>query len=312
MSKISLSVHTVRIRRKRTDNYLPLSSFSEGFDFIDVFNDYLTDHTTSHSLDSNAKSVLMVKEHLKRARTIRGKIRTGDYGYETEIVDTNDGATKYTKSATEAEVLPFFFMVYIPENKDEGLLVLQRFGNLGITNTLKNSINKYLSGKDTLEGYSVELKSLIPEEVITNLVNNGNVTTVKFKKFGISRDIADQFDGGGHREIAGTTELKIVAKSGIPLKSKIRAVLRGQRLASNMIELDDFAYDTVSIDVNVNGERRTVQLDNLNSFKAYYNVTDRIRFGEDGHPTVSSLLVCAKECINDAVESIYPNENLKI
>lgn len=312
MTKISLSLHTIRIRKKRSEDYLSLSEFSPGLDLLDVLDEYFSNLTTTLSIDSGSKSILAIKHHTKRLRALKGIVRTGDYGYESDIVDPNDGAIKYTKSVNEAEVLPFFFMIYIPEGKDEGLLALQRFGNLGITNTLKLDVNKYFSGRDTLDGFKLEVKSLVPEDVITSLVDNGNITTVKFKKFGIQQDIADQYDGGGHKELQGYTELKIVAKNGMPFKSKVRAVLRGQRLASNMIELDDFRYDTVSITVNVNGESRTIQLDNLNSFKAYYNITDRVRLGPDGHPRFDAMALCAKEYINDAVNSIYPGEGLTI
>ena len=44
---------------------------------------------------------------------IDGIIESGDYGTQEDIIDIETGTSKYTKTGTDASLVPFYFMLYI-------------------------------------------------------------------------------------------------------------------------------------------------------------------------------------------------------
>lgn len=80
----------------------------------------------------------------RTGRIIEGIIESGEFGQEKEVVDIDDGSTKYTIKKNEAPLTPFYFCFYFPEDVAYGFLVLQKSGNSGIFTLLISLYREYL------------------------------------------------------------------------------------------------------------------------------------------------------------------------
>ena len=66
-------------------------------------------------------------------------------------------------------------------------------------------------------------------------------------------------------------------------------MIEGKREASQLMELEFFEYDNAKVEVDIDGNRRTVDLSNLQRLRAYYDVTDSISLTPGGHPQFDSI-----------------------
>ena len=202
-------------------------------------------------------------------------------------------------------MLPFYFRLWVPAKKDEALLVLQRTGQFGIRKALWQAICKYFEAKHN--AFAPSIHPLIPEQVVKQNLERGHVTKIRFVRFGVRSDIADAYDTQDHVEEIGTMQLVVTARRGktLPLVGRLKDVVSGKRQLQNMIELQDFPYDTVKVELNVNGRTRTVDLGNLGRARAYYDVDKDVKRGANGHPLFDSIDKVAEELLTDIRKHVY-------
>ena len=107
-------------------------------------------------------------------------------------------------------------------------------------------------------------------------------------------------EGNGH------IELTVVAGRGwrIPLKNPIRNVLGGSKNVREMVELQNFEYDNVKVELDVAGSRRTLDLSNIMKIKAHYDITEELQVGSNGHPIFDSIDGIARNLMDDLLENL--------
>ena len=240
-------------------------------------------------------------------RIFSGIVKTGEYGYETELLDSNSGQPTHRRSVSEAEMMPFYFLIFLPQNTDEGILILQRFKQYGIKTILEKDINDYISSQyNSLE---LQINPLVPSQLINEYLRNGRILKLRFIRFSFPPDIADAYDTQDHLEEEGTTEYVISAKrrGSIPRRilEVILEVINGQRSSNEIIEIQDFRYDKVKVEVELNGNRRTIDLSDTNKLRAYIDISQSVRLGNDGHPLFESINEKAQELLQDLRTQIW-------
>jgi hypothetical protein len=94
------------------------------------------------------------------------------------------------RTPREAGMLPFYFLFRLPQGADEGLLILQRFSNFGIRRILAYDLNGYFS--KFYPDYLIQLNPLIAPEVWKTYLSDGRILNIRFVKFGVPTDLADQ------------------------------------------------------------------------------------------------------------------------
>ncbi len=146
MVKISLSSYSIRIKDSSRDDYVLLDEFLPKKDFLSFVQEYFSFVETKLQLDEENKKLIRINNQKIKTvkRQIRGIIETGEYGFESEIIDTKKGTLKYKRAVEDAELLPFYFLISLPKGKDKGIIILQRFGQFGISKILRDSLNQFL------------------------------------------------------------------------------------------------------------------------------------------------------------------------
>jgi hypothetical protein len=206
-------------------------------------------------------------------------------------------------------MFPFYFLFSIPEKKDEGVVILQRTGQFGIRKLVGQELRSLFEQK--YPAYTASIQPLIPEEVVRKTLERGIVTKLRFIHFGVYKDIADAYDKHDHREEVGNMQLVVSARRGksLPLIGRVKDVLSKKRELQSMIELPAFPYETVRVEVNVNGRKRTVDLGNLARARAYYDVDQDVKRGLNGQPVFKSIDTVARDLLAEIFDQLLYGES---
>ena len=289
MTSISLSTYTIRIYSLLDHCYINLNELLDGnSDSFRAMKTCIRILSSSYSHDTSVKKLFKIQEFESKHRHINGIIETGDYGYESDLFDIQSAQISYRRQLYEAELLPFYFHIVLPKKIDFGILILQRFGQRGIKAIFSEELDNYFSGR--FPDHRIEFEPLIPNKLLEEYLSNGDIKSIKFTSFLIPSDIADQFDGTFMPE-QGIVEYSIRTRRNakIPLMNRVIKVISGNIPLTNFMELRNFNYTNVKIQIEINGKRRTIDLEDPYNLKSYYDVTDKIQIGEDGHPNYDSI-----------------------
>jgi hypothetical protein len=298
---ISLSSYTIEARKRnahkveRTDNL-------DSKDLLDLFEEFLTGRRAA-SNDKDQKMLLRVQNFKRTDRYCHGIIETGEYGYSSELINVNTLTRAHLRQPEEAGMLPFFFQIFLPSNESLGLLVLQRFGNIGIRGVFVDEFKKFFQIK--CPDFSVAFKPIVHPEQLGTYSKNGVVKRLTFRQLQLPKDIADAYAGNRSKDIY--VEYSIVAKrhSDLPMLNRLlRRLADKDRGKLHILEPKGFHNSQVLVEVELNGHTRTINIKDVNKIRAYFDITDEVSFGRDGHPTFRSMLRESRELINDIWRSL--------
>lgn len=133
----SLAFYAIKIRNVPEREDETVSAFGdEEDDFLDLANDRLGALRREAANNEEAQHIIRVKRLARANRQIYGIIETGEYGIESELVDVQTSRLAHRRQTTEADMMPFYFLIDIPEGVDEGILLIQRSGTFGIRKLL--------------------------------------------------------------------------------------------------------------------------------------------------------------------------------
>ena len=306
-----LSAYTIRVDKKRDRNddqknqpdYCKLSCFNGHDDLYNVmlvFLQSLTVNSTNDTYKTYMKAIKVEPE----CRSIGGVCESGIYGLSSNLRNVDTDSITYKKKKNDADLLPFYFLFYIPKDTNEGILLLQRTGKYGIRSNLGTFLDKYFS--DKYRGFTLEINALVQEEIIKKMLYNGNIKKLRCVKY---QAPVDRFDGlvEGHEELSYNMEV-VLSAHRIPLRSKIKSLFDSKSSVKNLIELRDFNfdYDTVKVDVEIEGSIRTFDLGRLSKARTYYDISDKVDLDTDEHPTFLSIKTIANIYLNEIIKQMYP------
>jgi hypothetical protein len=313
MPKISLASYVLRIKDMNTGNYLQLDKFLPKEDFLNFIKDYFNFIQSQIDNDIENKKLIRIKGQTIKvdSRQINGVIETGEYGYESEIIDNLDGSLKYSRKTSDAEMMPFYFLMSLPVDKDKGIVVLERFGLLGISKVFRNSLNQFLKSKNP--DLILEFNPLVPTDTVSEFLDKGNVTKLIFRKFGIPSDLSNYFDTSNNETSEGYVEFRIVAKRkhNLPVKNYLLNFFSSKQSGSRLMEINNIEYDRVKVEVKLGKDTRTIDLSNFNTFRPYYDVSSEVRLGKNGHPDFDSINSVANSLLNELNDILYPLQNVR-
>ncbi len=308
---ISLSSYIIRVKVKNKDKntYAQIDSFDGKSDLLDEFKSYLSNLSTKSSLDEKQRKLIGVNKISSDSRLLNGIVETGEYGYESDLKNKDTGVISYTRKIDEAEMLPFYFLISVPKNAHEAILILQRFRQFGIRKYLLNDFNNYFASK--YANFGIEINPLVPETLIQQYLDNGKVFKIRFIRNGVHEDLADAYDEQGEIELEGYTELVVSAKrnSRIPLLNTIRECLKGNKQLNKLVEIHDFDYDNVKVELVVNKKHRTINLGSLQRIRSNYDVTNLVKINQNGHPSFESIDSVGRDLLGDLSETVYGKPN---
>jgi hypothetical protein len=291
-TNVSLATYTIVVRRRYNKEAEPIGQF-EGADLLDFVREYLTNRKSPLN-DKEKHHILRAEIHSDKNRQISGLIETGEYGYSSELFDTSKEKTAYRRKPTDADLLPFVFLFDLPKDEKNGIIILQRFKTYGIRKVFADDFSAFFSSR--FPNSIVEIQPIVPKALLEKFTKESSATKIRFRKLHIPQDICDAL-ANGITPKDGYVEYSIIAKKGGRFKGMFTKKDNAQLLAVSSEA--GFTPDRTLVEVNVNGKKRTLDIADLNRLRAYFEITDEVQFGIDGHPTYESVLQASNDLLAD-------------
>jgi hypothetical protein len=278
----ALAAYSMKVWSLQAKKAEQASQFAGSSDLLHFFIDVLGGLAEQTVQDQTIQQVLTVKKHQAQDRRLFGIIETGEYGVESDLWSIESKSVVYRRKKTEADMRPFYFLMDIPEGPDEGILLLQRAGTLGIRKVLQDVIRPKFEAK--FPEYRLRIDPLVESEELEKYTK-GKVQSIRFIRFGIPSDIAEAYDSG-HQEVDGFVELVVRARRGksLPLNNRLKQFFSGKHELGGLIALDEtgFEYDNIKVNTKVGKSSRTIDLANPNRLRSYHDISSEIEVDNSG------------------------------
>lgn len=296
MPSIQIMPYHVRVRAYRDpDMIYALNDLPGGYRLTGLLGDYLHTRKSQPFQDTEAHRLLSVDHISQTPPLVSGVLLTGDYGYEADLVNFETMTPAYHRTVEDAELIPFYFMADLSTDGQQGVLLLQRFGVFGAKTVFcqdfEQFISSYFSDSDKVV---LEINPILDANLASQWLERGRVVNIALVRQELPSDVADYLDSSNlpHPEIKeAQLSLQIKRNSGFTRiwKEKINNVLVGRSNVKEIIEVPSFEPDTVRVEIVIDGARRVIDLVNSARIRAYYNVTDEVDLGPNGHPVFTSI-----------------------
>lgn len=315
--KFSLCIYHIRIYpiRKSRDFEILSEISTNNHDLYDIIDNALRGKLKSKDKvpvinNKQLKKLLRIKYekddksqptnpiYYNSGRVLSGILQSGNYGYEEDIIDQN-GDRMFTKKTDQAQMKPFFFLFDIPKDKKEAYLILQRNGNDGIFQILRQFIEceiKNIIGDEftvIIESHCIqdlkeqnyasitEAKSLrIPEKVNSNLSYGNDL-------------MADLFS---HESGLSRTSVITAPKGGYINFSRFMNSILKHKNSKNEINSDDLpssidGYDipNITVTAKVFGSEKTFKLGDTKALGSIRYLDENIEKDADGYPFYEAI-----------------------
>lgn len=294
--KISLVIYGLSILNKENKRVL-LNDLKDNKAFLDYFLEYVNRIGKKYSNDSEKETIFQFdqveiedvvnNEGQTEYRLLYGRVKTGEYGIESELVNVGTGDI-YHRSKEQADVMPFGFCIAIPSGDiNSAVIIFQVLGNYGMKLALQKRLQKCIT--DINPEYNLSIRAIAPKEYLDRYFEHGLLQKIRMIRYEIPEDISNRM--GINYGVKQTKEERIIHK---PLgfmetnKKAIQEWRNGQKSYTQIIEIEGYEYDDLKFEFKLGKTVKTFNLGNLEGLVVSEDVTSDV-LQSGGHPVFSSL-----------------------
>lgn len=299
--KCRANAYMIEVRKlhARSTENLKFGKFDDATDLRSVFQKILLKMNTFSKIPLHQK-VFRVEPKWGKTGPLTGYIYSGDYGFESDIIDTDSGAVSYNKKKTESLPEPFYFHLELPSNEKRGILCLQSLGVSGVRNLFETAITGQF--EKLYPEYRIHIRNLTVADALADYLKTGSVEEVIVEKHEIPADIADRF-GGTNSVQPGKFVYSIQpSDKGMFKRDGLIAFAKGDKPLDEVFSFDEHGFDVVKTKIRLNGELKTINLTKPDSLYASYDLTGDVKIGPNGFPTLASLKSEFQKIVDDLAE----------
>lgn len=298
---ISLSSHLLVIKKRPDPDALLLGEFDGHTSAYDVMLRALRHMQDEPVRDDEVQSVFRISrvEAFPEKHLLLFQAETGDFGYGAELVDVEQRFEPvYRRETTHAELIPLFGLLYLPPDKKEGIVILQRFGVRGMINAFVGAVRQFFG--EAYGDYHVDIDPHVPREVVEAL-HNGQVRRIQLTARRIPADLAARLrlpqgvdDIGGYQ-----VEIKAKRNQFLERPDWMATLMDGRIRSYTMPEEVARDFERIRVRVQYNGRERMVELGDFGGMRPYIDVSAEVRRGSQGHPEYESVREHAEGLLAD-------------
>ncbi len=306
MKRVGITAYGINVRNEKNRD-LELHDIY-GISLLEYLEGIAKNTVDEYDKDSISENIFAYnKVDLQKIKNANGqdvyeilylRIKTGEYGEESEIVDSDTGEITHTKSVGEADVMPFGCCIIVPCGEyTEGIVLTQSLGRNGITGAIKKKFKAYI--KRMNNQLRVVMNPIIPKQYMERLLNNGILKTIRLISYSLPEDDAERY--GIDRGVKRILNERVIRKPVGFIRNKydkIMECLSGKRTYDSIVELDDFEIDDLKMEFSFGHRNKTISMRELDSLAVNEDVTDDVSM-ENGHPTFTSLCEVMREIGED-------------
>ncbi len=250
--------------------------------------------------ETNQKLFQIIKIDDSKPPFLTGVLEAGEYGFARRIANKKLRTTSKQLTRDEADLRPYYFLLYLPDDKVEGKLFLQTFKGFGIQKLLVDYFQNAF--KEQFPELRLKCNSFISPKLINDLVDNSKVAQITFEETYMPTDIANEVWPGQKPKKEQAGSLKVVLQPGydssFPVISRVKKLFKGELKPSNFINLDFITPNIIRVKLRTNGRDRTVTCASEPDLRPVFDFTGQIDL-ENGNPKFESIDAKAKELLDD-------------
>lgn len=293
--KINLLIYGLSVLNGENKRVL-LNDFGNNKTLCDCIEEYIKTNISIYSNDASKDTLfqfdrvnqeIVSKNNQEEYRIIYGRVKTGEYGIESELVDIKTGNTT-NRTVNQADMMPFGFCIAVPSGKvNSAVIILQTMGVYGMKLSLQRHLQKCLT--DISPELQLNMRAIAPKEYVDRYFNNGILKKIRMIRYEIPEDESNKM--GINYGVKQTKEERIIHK---PLgfmerkKKEFEEWFLGQRSYAQIIEFEDFDYDDLKLEFSLGSTNKTFNLRDMNSLVVNEDISDKVN-QKGGHPMYSSL-----------------------
>lgn len=294
--KHTLAVYAIYITEFGTSNFLSLSSYDGSSDLFTYLLNYFKSLPSTYidhesTLKISAISSIKIIKYDEVNRCIYGRVESGEYGAEHDVVNrVTQERNHFTKD--DATVLPFYFMVQIPEDSDIGLVILQRIGSNGIKSSFIGEIIR-LFNSEHQDDYSLRIDAVTPDKTLEKFYNKEvSLIKIRLEMDGAPSDVVNTISEEHKHKVAKQVKSDIIIsakrnQSLSWLKSDWDKRIDDNKLNDNgkgLIIVRGFENSRTHVTVKTKeGDTKELHLHDIFKIRSYVDLSDLIDI-KDGHP----------------------------
>ncbi len=294
MPEYSLSTYYLHIKKKRKAGRCQLSDFDDGHDLFATLDGFFSRLQTNLTHDQHERRLIQVAQVRRddKARIIEGVIKTGEYGFEAELIDANSAQLSYRRRVRDAEIYPFYFLVEIPLKNDTGFILLQRFRQFGIRRILHTRLDDFFRANH--DNFILTMTPVLAPEVLATLNARGELHAIHVIKYTLPADKADALRVP--REEASVDY--VVRGKRHDILGRLKELVLGSN-SFRIAELENLVpqFDTVKLEVELDGIKRSVDLSRP-KLRTTFDLTNRVASDPSGHPSFEDMSREAKNILH--------------
>ena len=302
MKSIGLTTYGINVRDNANLEYELHNIY--GKSLIDIIEESATNNYRVYEDNSSDESVFTYdeirKEKIKNSQgqdsydVLFLRIKTGEYGTESEIVESKTGKTAYHRGASQADVLPFGCCVMVPCGSfTGGVITFQSLGRNGITTLMKKRIDGYL--RSINPNLRVVMGAIVPKVYMDRYLNDGILQSLRLIRYAIPDEMTERL--GVDNGVKGMIEERVIKKPRGFIRHKIddiRSCMLGTKRFDEIVSIENFEIDDLKLDFKLGKRSKTISMRNLDNIIAAEDITDEVD-NDNGNPVFESLAEIMRE-----------------
>jgi hypothetical protein len=305
VATISLGAYTIRVRRHREEDYLPLDDLPGGLELFSLLRSFLGEIAINAVHNETEKRLITARAIQHSGSRIQALLETGEYGYESDLLSAKTRKKRFRRGRDDAEMLPFHLEADLPHGSTTGLLVLQRFKTFGIRRAFEKTFTSWLSTRRT--AVVIEINPLLSTEAAAEIAKQNGVKKIRLIRRAIPKDLADRVKFLDGKEVLGSMEIVLKAHAGLFYRLKTAAIdaKKGQTTLKGYDELlEQLDCDAIKVEVSTATGSRVLDFSNMMKLRTTYDISNEVRLGKDGHPELESIREISSDYLTEIRASI--------
>lgn len=248
-------------------------------DFIGKFNlQYVVKKDKGISMNHSQRVDIRSKTFV-----LWGEFSGGHTGREQKVFNRSDStSSEYLISKEKMVVSPFFFLIWLPQDSNMGILMLQRYSNISCSSEFREALAKFFIEK----GFKPSWAAFVPREVCKEYLNNCFLSAFTVTHRAPKQD-----------KFKGTVYDSFASERGVSFTTKLSGLcLSFAKLLKTGKFAEDFKGFIGQIDHNYSeGDEVTVSYKNFDGIPAHATLTN---FEE-----IMPKIALDSDCFNEATNT---------
>ena len=162
-SIVGVHIYTVTQKRNRKSELISFTQSGDGARLKEYCPNFFEKYSSIKDDDSDVIRLWYFEPKPNNGASFHGWIKYGSSGYESDIIDRKTRELLYERKASDVDVIPLYYRLWVPSSGDFALLALQTFGQRSCVGRVQSALESGFRASNP--GFRLDLKPFIPAQL---------------------------------------------------------------------------------------------------------------------------------------------------